>query len=127
MRTALLSFTLVVFGLVSHSQLSLQPMIGLQNSQTCLKYNDQKGFAPMDHVTSPQVSLRMDYLFKKGHGPFVGINSTNSGVDFNFNDPATGINNYNASKADYRVAIAGGYSFITKPIYFNKSKANVVK
>lgn len=127
MRTAILNIMLVVFGFVSHAQLSLQPMIGFQNSQTCIKVNDQKGFSPLHHVYSPQMSLRMDYLFKKGHGPFVGIHTSNTGVNFSFNDPANGINNYYASKADYRVAVAGGYSFITKPIFFNKSKANTTK
>ena len=127
MRTALLSILLVVFGFESHAQLRLLPMIGFENSMVCLKYNDQKVKSGLDDVTSPQMSLRLDYAFKKGHGPFIGVNTSRSAIDYIFNDPATGMNQFNTSNADYRIGITGGYSFTTKPIFFNKSSSGTSK
>ena len=127
MRTALLSILLVVFGFESHAQLRLLPMIGFENSMVCLKYNDQKVKSGLDDVISPQMSLRLDYAFKKGHGPFIGINTSRSALDYTFNDPATGMKQFNTDNADYRISITGGYSFTTKPIFFNKSSSGTSK
>lgn len=127
MRTALLSILLVVFGFKSHAQLRLLPMIGLENSMVCLKYNDQRVKSAFDGVLSPQISMRMDYTFKKGHGPFIGVNTNRSAMNYSFNNPATGMTQYNTSNADYRVAISGGYSFTTKPFYFNIQPAHSAK
>ncbi len=127
MRTALLSILLVVFGFESHAQLRLLPMIGFENSMVCLKYNDQKVNGALDDVISPQMSLRLDYAFKKGHGPFIGVSTNRSVIDYTFSDPATGMNQYYTSNADYRISITGGYGFTTKPIFFNKSSSNSSK
>ncbi len=127
MRTTLLSILLVVVGFSSHAQLRLLPMIGFENSMVCLKYNDQKVNSALDNVISPQMLLRLDYAFKKGHGPFISVNTNRSAINYRFSDPATGMNQFNTSNADYRLSIAGGYSFTTKPIFFNKPSSSTTK
>ncbi len=127
MRTALLSILLVVVGFESHAQLRLLPMIGFENSMVCLKYNDQKVNSALDDVISPQMSLRLDYAFKKVHGPFIGVSTNRSAIDYKFSDPASGMNQFNTSNADYRLSIAGGYSFTTRPIFFKKPSSHATK
>lgn len=123
MRTAIISS--LVFGAVAaNAQLSILPQIGLENSRTTIQYNELSSFAPLGRHFSPQLSVRMDYKFKKGHGPFVGLGTNRSVVSYNFSDPETGMNLYTASANNLRLRVEGGYQFSTKKIYFNKSKSS---
>jgi hypothetical protein len=68
--------------------------------------------------------VRLDYKFKKGHGPFVGLATTRSAINYSFSNPETGGTIYTASRDNNQLRIEGGYQLSTKPIYFNKSAGN---
>lgn len=122
MRTATLTALFVVFIYAANAQLSLLPQVGFENSRTNISYNNLSSFAPMGVNFTPQAGIRLDYKFKQGHGPFLGITSTNSIVSFSFSDPENGMNLYEATSGNMKLRFEGGYQYSTKPIYFNKSK-----
>lgn len=123
MRTVILCMMMVVFGYASQAQLSLQPRVGVRNSVTNLDFNDLPQFSPLNNLSAPEVSLRLDYKFKKLHGPYLGISTSRNGIDYSFNDLNTGAQVYQASKLGYNFLINGGYEVTTKPYYFKKPPA----
>jgi hypothetical protein len=120
MRTKL-TFLFVIISFVASAQFTIQPQIGLENSKTTVKYNDLPSFAPMGLQYSPRIALRLDYKFKQGHGPFMGIATSSPVVSFNFTDPQTANTAYNASRQNLQIRFEGGYQLSTKPIYFSKT------
>ena len=65
----------LLIGSAANSQLSLLPQIGFEQSRTKVQYNNKDIFKPFAEGNI-QASLRADYRFKKGHGPFVSIASS---------------------------------------------------
>ena len=125
MRSATVtSLLFVAFGYAASAQFTIQPQIGIENFRTSLNYNNLPSFSPLGGKLSPQASVRLDYKFKQGHGPFLGIATSNSVVSFNFSDPETGRNVYKASAADIQLRFEGGYQLTSKRIYFNKTGAS---
>jgi hypothetical protein len=123
MRSVALSGLFVVSALAMNAQkLSLTPQVGFENSRTSVNYNNLGSFAPLGGEFNPQVSLRLDYKFKQGFGPYIGASTSRSGVLYNFNDVENGMNVYNATKANMQLRLEAGYQFTTNPILFNKSK-----
>src|SRR5687767_14489346 len=123
MRTAMITGLVAVFGYAASAQFSLLPQVGFENSRTNISYNNLNDFSPLGVKFSPQASLRMDYKFKKGHGPFLGVSSSRSLVSFSFSDPDNGMNIFNATTGDMQLRLEGGYQYSSKPIYFNKNKS----
>jgi hypothetical protein len=122
MRSITLSGLFIVSALAMNAQkLSLTPQVGFENSRTSVNYNNLGSFAPLGGEFNPQVSLRLDYKFKQGFGPYIGASTSRSGVLYNFNDVENGMNLYNATKANMQLRLEAGYQFTTKPILFNKT------
>jgi hypothetical protein len=109
---------------VNAQKLSLTPQVGFENSKTSVNYNDLGSFAPLGGEFNPQVSLRLDYKFKQGFGPYLGASTSRSVVLYSFNDIENGMNLYNATQANMQVRMEGGFQFTTKPILFNKTNAS---
>ena len=123
MRSMTLAGLLFIACAVNAQQLSLTPQIGFENSKTSINYNNVGSFAPLGGEFSPQVSLRLDYKFKQGFGPYIGISTSRSVVAFSFSDIENGMNLYSATKANMQMRLEAGYQFTTNPIFFNKAKA----
>ena len=123
MRSVALSGLFIVSALAMNAQkLSLTPQVGFENSRTSVNYNNLGSFAPLGGEFNPQVSLRLDYKFKQGFGPYIGASTSRSGVLYNFNDVENGMNLYNATKANMQLRMEAGYQFTTSPILFKKAK-----
>ncbi|HEY5773484.1 MAG TPA: hypothetical protein VIS75_12675, partial [Chitinophagaceae bacterium] len=123
MRSVVLSGLFIVSAIAMNAQkLSLTPQVGFENSRTSVNYNNLGSFAPLGGEFNPQVSLRLDYKFKQGFGPYIGVSTSRSGVLYNFNDVENGMNVYNATKANMQLRMEAGYQYTTKPIFFNKTK-----
>jgi hypothetical protein len=103
-------------------KLSLTPQVGFENSRTSINYNNLGSFAPLGGEFNPQVSLRLDYKFKQGFGPYIGASTSRSGVLYGFKDIENGMNEYVATKANMQLRMEAGYQFTTKPIFFNSPK-----
>ncbi len=125
---ALACLLFLLTGSAANSQFSLLPQIGFEQSRTKVQYNNQNFFKPFakDNI---QASLRADYRFKKGHGPFVNIASSPAAVNLNFTEPETLKDNFQVNKSSLQWRIEGGYQYTTKPIYLKKqaSKNTVLK
>ena len=116
----LLLLLFVVSGFAANAQFSLVPQMGVENPLTKMTYNDGSLFIPLQHQLAPRFALRADYKTKQGHGAFLGIATSKSGVEYNFSNPETGTTNYIATVGDMQVRFEGGYQFNTKPIFFKK-------
>ena len=123
MKYLYLSSLCIIFSFVAKAQLRIVPQFGIENSKTSLSYNNSSNFSPLGAKLSPHASVRLDYMFKKGHGPFLGLATTRSAVNYTFTNPETGKTNYTASRDNKQLRLEGGYQLSTKPIYFNKSGA----
>lgn len=124
MKYLYLSSLCIIIGCVVKAQLSITPQLGIESSKTTVSYNKSSDFSPLGTKLSPHASVRLDYKFKKGHGPFVGLATTRSAINYSFSNPETGNTMYTASRDNKQLRIEGGYQLSTKPIYFNKSGAN---
>jgi len=123
MRSVVLSGLFIVSAFAMNAQkLSLTPQVGFENSKTSVNYNNLGSFAPLGGEFNPQVSLRLDYKFKQGFGPYIGVSTSRSGVLYSFNDIENGMNAYAATKANMQLRMEAGYQYTTKPIFFNKTK-----
>jgi len=123
MRSVALSGLFIVSALAMNAQkLSLTPQVGFENSKTSINYNGLGSFAPLGGEFNPQVSLRLDYKFKQGFGPYIGASTSRSGVLYGFNDIENGMSEYVATKANMQLRMEAGYQYTTKPIFFNSPK-----
>ena len=123
MRSATLpSLMFVVFGYAaSAQQLSVLPQIGKEISRTTMKYNNLPSFSPLGLQAAPRLGARLDYQFKQGHGPFLGVATSRSIVAVNLSEPQNGMNIIKTSNGNLRFHLEGGYQMKTKPIYFGKA------
>src|SRR5687767_4881636 len=107
-------------------KLSLTPQVGFENSRTSITYNDLPSFTPLGGEFNPQVNLRLDYKFKQGFGPYLGVSTSRSVVLYSFSDIENGMNQYSATKANMQLRMEAGYQFTTNPVYFNQPKSTSV-
>ena len=121
-------FTLLLLcGATANAQLSLLPQIGLDNSRTSIDLNNTR-FNPLGNEISPRASLRLDYKFKKGHGPFVGVATSPAVVQFSFADPNAALTQFKAAASNLQLRFEGGYGYTSKPIQLGKnSRSNLSK
>lgn len=104
-------------------RLSLIPQVGFENSKTSVNYNDLGSFAPLGGEFNPQVSLRLDYKFKQGFGPYLGVSTSRSVVAYSFSDIDNGMTLYTATKANMQLRMEAGYQFTTNQLFFNKARS----
>ncbi|WP_207512850.1 hypothetical protein [Longitalea luteola] len=120
-KAALLSLVFVACGYATNAQLSVTPRVGLEQAFTCVQYNNTSGIKPMSSNFSPQIALRMDYLFNKAHGPFVGVASNRSVVEYMFTNPETGDKEFSSSHGDWKLRLEAGYQVSSKPIALSRN------
>jgi hypothetical protein len=124
MRSAILICLSLILGYAATAQLTLLPQFGLENSRTAIAIDKASSFSPLGGKLSPQAALRLEYLFKKSHsGPFLGLATSRSIVNYEFSDPASGLSDYTATRGATQLRLEGGYQLASKPIYFKKATA----
>jgi hypothetical protein len=121
-KAALAGLVFVACGFATSAQLSITPKVGFEQSFTSVQYNNMAAFSPMNPAFSPQAEIRMDYLFKKVHGPFVGIATSRSLVTYQFANPETGNQQFAASSGDWQLRYEAGYQVSSKPFQIGKVK-----
>lgn len=105
------------------AQLSFLPQLGTERSKTFVSHNHASSFSPMGAQGDLKANLRMDYRFKKGHGPYVGVGTAPGAVAFSFTDPANAANIFKASQNALQWKLEGGYQYTSKPITLKKNSA----
>jgi hypothetical protein len=120
MRPVTLLLLFVVSGFAANAQFTLLPQMGVENPLTKITYNNGSYYTPLPIQLAPHLGLRADYRSKQGHGVFLGIATSRSGVDYTFSNPEAGMTNYTTTVGDMQVRFEGVYQFNRKPIYFKK-------
>ena len=124
------AFTLLPVLLVAISakaQLSFLPQLGFERSKTLVQYNNSSSFSPIGSRANPKANLRMDYLFKKSHGPYMAVGTAPGAVAFSFNDVANAANNFKAAQNSLQWRLEGGYQYSSKPINLKKATKKPVE
>jgi hypothetical protein len=119
-KAALTGMVFVACGFATNAQLSITPKVGIEQAFTSVQYNGMGSIYPMGSEVSPQVGLRMDYLFNKVHGPFLGVATNRSLVTYQFTNPEMGDKEYMASRGDWQLRYEAGYQVSSKPITLSK-------
>ena len=129
MRSIALTGALFIATLAMNAQqrLSLTPQVGFENSKTSINYNNLGSFSPLNGQFNPQISLRLDYKFKQGFGPYIGASTSRSVVLYSFSDIENGMNLYNVTKANMQLRFEAGYQFTTSQLFFSKTKTSSSK
>jgi len=122
MRQTALLFVIAVFGYAASAQFTLRPQLGIEDPMTKISYNDLSSFTPVTQF-QPQVGLHADYKFKSGFGPFVGLSTSRSSVNYTFNDPETGMTAYNATMGKMQLALQAGLQYSTRPFSLSRQSA----
>jgi hypothetical protein len=120
MRPLLLTCAAVAFGCAASAQFSVLPQLGFENSRTSIALNEQSLSSPLGGKVSPQAAIRLQYAFKKNHGPFIGAATSRSVIAYNFPKPEPGVA-YTASRGGTQLRLEGGYQVSTKPIFFKNA------
>src|SRR4051794_14424576 len=97
MRPVTLLFLFVVSCFAANAQFTLLPQMGIEDPTTKLSYNNGSYYVPLQSQLAPRFALRMDYKFKTGHGVFLGLATSRSGVQYNFASPEKAMTNYTAT------------------------------
>ncbi len=120
MRFSILLSVCCIFFYSADAQLSLLPQFGLENSMTKVRINDGSAFSPARAINMPQTSLRLNYLFKQGHGPYIALGTSRSVVNMTFHDPENVMNNFASSNGKALPRLEGGYMVSTPKIILKK-------
>ena len=124
MKPAALMVVLLLFVTsVVRAQLTLLPQMGFDLSKTNLQFNELSSFAPLGSKANIKAAIKMDYRFKGGHGPYVGVGTSPSVVEFSFAEPSTAMNDFKAAMGSMQWRVEAGYQYSFKPINFKKAKA----
>jgi hypothetical protein len=123
MRVAALPALALLLSSAASAQLTLLPQVGVESSKTSVQYNDLSSFSPLGSEASARASVRLDYRLKGGHGPFLGAATSPSPVEYNFTNPTTGGESFQASTGNLQWRLEGGWMYSSKPITFKKNKA----
>ena len=127
MKSAALLTTLsVLLACTASSQLNLLPQFGFESSKTSINHNGSS-FSPAGGLESFKANLRLDYRFKKGHGPYVGIGTSPAVVEYSFADPSNPKSNYTTSTGSKLFRMEAGYMYTSKAISLGKSKSSASK
>lgn len=122
MKPAAISFMLVLLvAVTANAQLSFLPQIGFEQAKTSIRVNDLSSFAPMGFATNFKANLRMDYRFKKGHGPYVALGTAPGAMAFSFSDAANAATNFSSASTALQFRMEGGYQYSSKPITLKKA------
>jgi hypothetical protein len=122
MRRQILLLMFAAMAFAANSQFTLRPQVGFENSNTKISYNNLAYFSPITQF-QPQFSLRGDYKFKSGFGPFAGLSTSRSVINYSFNDPEKGMTAYNASMDNAQLQLQGGLQYTSKPILLSKKNS----
>jgi hypothetical protein len=115
MRKTVLAMTFAALTYATSAQFTLLPQIGMENPLTKISYNDLPSFDPISSI-QPNLNIRADYKFKGGFGPYFGIGTSRSVINYNFADPETGMNLYAAKAGNMQLLLNAGIQYSTKAI-----------
>ncbi len=126
MRPALITcLVFLVWGHASNAQkLNLTPQIGFEKNNTTVSFNGHSAYSPICNEVSPQLGLRLNYEFKKGHGPYMAFGSTRHIITMDVDEPENITTDLDATRHAVKFRSEVGYQLSSKPINLSgKSKS----
>ncbi|HSU27181.1 MAG TPA: hypothetical protein VLJ68_02290 [Chitinophagaceae bacterium] len=121
MRHAILTSLVAVCACVANAQLTILPQIGAELTGNEISYNSRELSMPVGISFAPQVSIRLDYKFKTGFGPYIALGTTRQTISFVFSDLENGMNDFKTSAGNMKLRFEAGYQLTTKKFFFPSS------
>src|SRR5215204_5246128 len=120
MKLTVLTGILLFAGSIAHAQLSFLPQVGFEQSRANLNYNS---LSTSNVEGNLKASLKMDYRFKGGHGPFINLGTSPAPAIFAFNNTGDLVKGFEAAENNLQFRIETGYQYTSKPIRFGKGNS----
>lgn len=127
MRTSILLVFYAMSGQIATAQLKLTPQVGVEDFKTSAKYNGLSSASGMCLNPAAQAALKLEYLFKKNHGPWMAAATSRSTMDYSFADPETGGSIFQSAAGNTQLRLEAGYQVKTKRLFFKPRSANQSK
>jgi hypothetical protein len=127
MKPAAFVTVLLLLSATALAQFSLLPQIGFDRSKTAVLFNNDASFTPAGATTFFKGSIRLDYKFKKGHGPFIGVGTSPAPVKLSFDNPNSANTSYTASVGSSLWRLEAGYMYTSKAITLKKASKSTSK
>ena len=106
-----------------HAQFTLLPQAGFDNTSTRVNYNNSLNFSPLSGQTDFKASLRLDYKFKGGHGPYALVGTSPAVINLSFKTPSDAMNELKSSASSLQWKLEAGYQYTTKAIRLTNNSA----
>ena len=118
MRPALITtLVFLAWGHASTAQkLTLTPQTGLEKNRTSVSFNDLSSYSPLCRELTPQLGLRLNYEFKRGHGPYLAVGTTRHIITLDVDNPENITRDLNAARHAFKFRSEAGYQVSSKPI-----------
>lgn len=110
-----------------HAQFTLLPQAGFDNTSTRVNYNNSLNFSPLSGQTDFKASLRLDYRFKGGHGPYALVGTSPAVINLSFKSPSDAMNDLKSSASSLQWKVEAGYQYTTKAIKLTNHSAKSSK
>lgn len=121
MRHATLLCVCSLLFTMADAQFSLVPQAGFESAASKVKVNNGKAVSPAQAINMPQANLRLSYLFRKSHGPYIGIGTSRSDVKMNFQNAENPMTGYTTQNGKAQLRLEGGYMVSSKKIMLKKN------
>jgi len=106
-----------------HAQFTLLPQAGFDNTSTRVNYNNSLNFSPLSGQTDFKASLRLDYKFKGGHGPYALVGTSPAVINMSFKSPSNAMNELQATASSLQWKLEAGYQYTSKAIKLTNHSA----
>jgi hypothetical protein len=116
MKPLLLLGCALLAATAAHTQFSLLPYAGFEQSRNTLGYGNTLSASGING--NVKAGLKMLMQHKGGHTPFINLTTNPAPVRFAFDNAGSLINSFRQSGLQFR--LEGGYQYNSKPIFFGK-------
>ncbi|MFL5771763.1 MAG: hypothetical protein ACJ75F_01305 [Flavisolibacter sp.] len=123
MKPAAITGIFLFLTAIVHAQFSLLPQAGFDRTSTSVNYNKLGNFTPISGQTDFKATIRLDYKFKGGHGPYASIGTSPAVINLSFKSPSDAMNGLKSSASSLQWRLEGGYQYTTKAIRLTSHSA----
>jgi len=126
MKPAAATGLLLLLATSASAQFSLIPQVGMERSRTTVDYNQLGSFSPLGTRLGLSASLRLDYRFKMGHGPFAAITTGPGVMEWTFVNPSAAMSGpVRSGPIQWR--LEAGYQYSSHPINLRNHSAKTTE
>ena len=113
---------LMLLASAASAQFSILPQVGMERTRTSVNYDHLGSVTPLGTKTGLSASLRFDYRFRGGHGPFAGIATSPGVMVWSFSNPSAALSSpKNTGPLQWR--LEAGYQYSSRPLALGNRSA----